>query len=198
MKTPYRQAQHSPNSSALHNPQHLSSSQTKQTQNNSGLLQPPLHPNQQINKSGTMTRTPANNVNSAVHLTPNQNNLQVNSSASNLYNSRGGSQSNLTPPVNQRSRTPPLYQQHQQQPSQQLQQSQHQQQSSQQYQQHQHQQQYVPQEVSLLSRINLGSYNCPHLSNPLNEHLSKLNPPNDTTLQFFQALFLQNSERITA
>lgn len=32
----------------------------------------------------------------------------------------------------------------------------------------------------------------------MNEHLSKLNPPNDTTLQFFQALFAQTSERIAA
>ena len=50
----------------------------------------------------------------------------------------------------------------------------------------------------MISKINLGSYPCPHLSNPLNEHLSKLNPPNDTTLQFFQALFTQTSERIAS
>lgn len=142
MRTPHRQAQHSPNTSALHNPQHYSTSQTK---NSSGLLQPPpLHPNQQqLNKSGNIK--PANNVNPSVHLTPNHNSLQAVNSSSNLYNSRGGSQSNLAPQVHQRAMTPPIHQQ-QQHPQHQPHQT-HSQQHSQQLHQYQQQQpqQYAPQ-----------------------------------------------------
>jgi hypothetical protein len=53
-------------------------------------------------------------------------------------------------------------------------------------------------EVSLAQRINLQNYPMPHPSNPLSEHLSKLNPPNDATLTFFSHLFAaQASEKIT-
>jgi len=52
-------------------------------------------------------------------------------------------------------------------------------------------------EPSLLSRLNLSSYLCPHPSSPLSEHLSRLIPPNDETLGFFQTLFVQASDKIT-
>lgn len=58
-----------------------------------------------------------------------------------------------------------------------------------------------PQQVAdppLVSRLNLSSYPCPHPSSPLSEHLSRLNPPNDETLTFFQTLFVQASDKITS
>lgn len=52
-------------------------------------------------------------------------------------------------------------------------------------------------EPTLLSRLNLSSFMCPHPSSPLSEHLSRLVPPNDETLTFFQTLFVQTSDKIT-
>lgn len=151
----------------MQNNQH-STSQTKHVQNKSGLLQPPpLHPQQQGSKHPNMVKHSSGGTNNSIHMTP-TNNLPTTVSASNLYASRGGgSQSNLTPQVHQRSLTPPLQQNF-----------------------------GIQQEIPLINKINLSNYPCPHPSNPLNEHLSKLNPPTDTTLQFFTALFTQNSERI--
>lgn len=109
MRTPHRQAQHSPNTSALHNPQQQhSTSQTKQSQNNSGLLQPPpLHPQQPGLRTPVMGKAQSNS--SGIGIT--QSGTLPNAvSASNLYASRGGSQSNLAPQVHQRVMTPPLQQ----------------------------------------------------------------------------------------
>jgi hypothetical protein len=55
----------------------------------------------------------------------------------------------------------------------------------------------VTPEPTLLSRLNLSAYPCPHPSSPLSEHLSRLSPPNDETLTFFQTLFVQPSDKIT-
>jgi hypothetical protein len=107
MRTPHRQAQHSPNTSALHNSQHHSTSQTKP--NNSGLLQPPpLHPQQQGLRTPVISNKSGINSSSG-HITA-SNVLTSNISSSNLYGSRGGSQSNLAPQIQQRVMTPPIAQ----------------------------------------------------------------------------------------
>ena len=106
MRTPHRQAQHSPNTSALHNSQHHSTSQTKP--NNSGLLQPPpLHPQQQQQVLKTPIIAGKSSINSSSGHIAASNTLPSTVSSSNLYGSRGGSQSNLAPQIQQRVMTPP-------------------------------------------------------------------------------------------
>ena len=51
--------------------------------------------------------------------------------------------------------------------------------------------------MSIYQRLlKLENFPYPPTSNPLSEHLSKLYPPEDSTVNFFQTLFNQQSEKI--
>ena len=44
--------------------------------------------------------------------------------------------------------------------------------------------------------FDLNSYQAPYPTSPLGKNISKLMPPNDQTITFFNALFSENGEKI--
>lgn len=47
------------------------------------------------------------------------------------------------------------------------------------------------------AEIDLSAYSIPHPASPLGKHLSKLIPPNDATVSFFNHLLNENGEKIS-